>query len=183
MPERSAVVTKTVSMVYKASDVMEKLGLKDSVFKKYIYLLEKEGYVFQRNNKGHRIFTEDNIKTLEVFLELSRYDGVTLESVAKKIAEMNGHDGMQDSKSESHDGMTLISTLLKEQQQQFELQRKKQEEQFAERMQTVLVDQLKLQERTLTANLTAKLSRLEESNKRIEEHLITNKKSWWRFWE
>ncbi|MFJ7832604.1 hypothetical protein ACIQXU_20740 [Peribacillus sp. NPDC097284] len=183
MTERQAVVTKTVSMVYKASDVMGKLGLKDSAFKKYIYLLEKEGYLIKRNNKGHRIFTEDNIKTLEMFLELSRYDGVTLESVAKKVAEMNHHNGMTESKPESHDGMTLISTLLKEQQQQFEIQRLKQEEQFAERMQKVLESQLKLQERTLKAELTVKLSKIEESNKRIEEHLITKKKQWWRFWE
>ena len=104
-----------MTLIYKTKDVMEKLEIKDSVFKKYISILEKEGYIIQKNQQGHRIFTSEDITTLERFMELSKYDGMTLESVAKMLGstkqQSNGH-AVIEKKEESHDVMTLITTAV-----------------------------------------------------------------------
>jgi DNA-binding transcriptional MerR regulator len=104
-----------MTLIYKAKEVMEKLEIKDSVFKKYISILEKEGYIIQKNQQGHRLFTDEDIKTLEKFIELSKYDGMTLESVAKMIGSTKqkneGHDVIEE-KEQSHDVMTLITTAV-----------------------------------------------------------------------
>src|SRR4051794_31785028 len=104
-----------MTIVYKAKEVMEKLEIKDSVFKKYISILEKEGYIIQKNQQGHRLFTDENINTLEKFIELSKYDGMTLESVAKMIGSNkqkdNSHDVIEENE-QSYDVMTLINTAI-----------------------------------------------------------------------
>ncbi|MDQ0874547.1 hypothetical protein QFZ77_003206 [Paenibacillus sp. V4I3] len=49
------------------------------------------------------------------FIELSKYDGMTLESVAKMIGSTkqknNSHDVIEE-KEQSHDVMTLITTAI-----------------------------------------------------------------------
>ncbi|MBY0008135.1 DUF3967 domain-containing protein [Priestia aryabhattai] len=147
------------NLVYKTGEVLRKLNLKDSVFKKYISSLEKEGYVFRKNNMGHRLYTEKDIKALEMFLELISYDGMTIESVAKKIGRTyqkqsassshdditssnnKGHDVIQDEDSSSHDAMTLVNVLLKEQEQRFVKLLQQQERLFKNEVQTIKENQ------------------------------------------
>ena len=143
------------NFVYKTGEVLKRLNLKDSVFKKYVSNLEKEGYVFQKNNLGHRLFTEEDIKALELFLELIGYDGMTIESVAKKIGETNrkrleaksydgitsydrdGHDVIVGDDSDGHDAMTLMNVLLKEQEQRFVRLLQQQEQTFKDEIQAI----------------------------------------------
>ncbi len=47
---------------------MKLLDVKESVFKKYVSLIEKEGPLFQKNSQGHRMFSELDVQTLETFL-------------------------------------------------------------------------------------------------------------------
>ncbi len=112
-----------MTIIYKPSDVMNQLDIKESLYKKYIAALEKDGgYVFQKNQQGHRIFTAEDIQTLEKFMELIKYDGMTIEKVAKKIGEMNGNDAISEEKSNSYDVMALVeqavSSALKVQEKQ-----------------------------------------------------------------
>jgi DNA-binding transcriptional MerR regulator len=101
-----------MTVVYKPNEIMKKFGLKESLYKKYITALEKEGYIFQKNQQGHRIFSDEDIEILEKFLELIRYDGMTIDSVAKKIGKMKGHDGMTEQIQDSHDVMTLVEKTV-----------------------------------------------------------------------
>ena len=115
-----------MTIVYKPSEVMTQLDIKESLYKKYIAALEKDGgYVFQKNQQGHRIFTAEDIQTLEKFMELIKYDGMTIEKVAKKIGEMIGHDGhdaISKEQPNSYDVMALVeqavSSALKVQEKQ-----------------------------------------------------------------
>ena len=149
------VMSETNNFVYKTGEVLKRLDLKDSVFKKYIFSLEKEGYSFRRNNLGHRLFTEEDIKALEMFLELISYDGMTIESVARKIgttnkkqieptghdvmpgSDIDGHDIMTEKDSSSHDAMTLMNVLLKEQEQRFVRLLQEQEQTFKNEIQAI----------------------------------------------
>lgn len=149
------VMSETNNFVYKTGEVLKRLDLKDSVFKKYVSSLEKEGYSFRRNNLGHRLFTEEDIKALEMFLELISYDGMTIESVARKIGTANkkqiepmghdvmtgndidGHDVMTEKDTSSHDVMTLVNVLLKEQEQRFVRILQDQEQTFKNEIQAI----------------------------------------------
>ncbi|MEH6947704.1 hypothetical protein V7068_11655 [Bacillus sp. JJ634] len=164
-------MTKRVGIIFKSSEVMNKLNIKDSVFKKYISLLEKEGYVFQKNPQGHRLFFNQDIKALEMFMEMSKYDGVTLEMAAKKISEMNGHDSISKEIQQPHDVMTLMTQLLEEQRITYEKQYKEQEQQFALKMQEVLEQKLEEQERRLLAKINIEEQRqlLKQSLEELQE--------------
>ncbi|WP_456363374.1 DUF3967 domain-containing protein [Priestia aryabhattai] len=148
-------MSDTNNFVYKTGEVLKRLDLKGSVFKKYVFSLEKEGYSFQRNNVGHRLFTEKDIKAFEMFLELISYDGMTIESVARKIGTANkkqiepmghdvmtgndidGHDVMTEKDASSHDAMTLVNVLLKEQEQRFVRLLQEQEQTFKNEIQAI----------------------------------------------
>lgn len=160
-----------MTVVYKSADVMKRLGLKESVFKKYYLALEKEGYVIPKNSSNHRVFSEEHIQILETFVQMIKYDGMTVESVAKQIAKAEGHI-VTDQNKESYDVMSLVASAL-------EKELAIQEKQMTNRMQEILEQRLEEQEK----RLTAKFSAIEESNKRIEESLDKmSKKKWWQFW-
>lgn len=131
-----------MTLVYKTKEAMEMLDIKDSVFKKYLSILEKEGYVIQRNQQGHRLFTDKDIQTLEKFMELSKYDGMTLESAAKMIGSTkrdhevitgSSHAPMTESE-QSYDVMTLVTNAvtaaLEEQAKQHAVQLQQMQEQL-----------------------------------------------------
>ncbi|GAA3315717.1 hypothetical protein GCM10020331_011200 [Ectobacillus funiculus] len=74
-----------MTVVYKSSEVMKLLDVKESVFlRNMFHSLRRKALCFKKNSQGHRMFSELDIQTIETFIKLSRYDGVTLESVAKK---------------------------------------------------------------------------------------------------
>lgn len=204
------------NLVYKTGEVLRKLNLKDSVFKKYISSLEKEGYVFQKNNMGHRLYTEKDIKALEMFLELISYDGMTIESVAKKIGRTyqnqsggsshdhvtlsnnKGHDVIKDEDSDSHDAMTLMNVLLKEQEQRFVKLLQQQEQLFKNEVQNIknnqtqeihelkrmLIERLDKRDGVEKRDeLLIKVMReVQETKKLVATSQERNKKKWWEFW-
>lgn len=107
-----------MTIIYKPNDIMKKFGLKESLYKKYILALEKEGYVFQRNQQGHRIFSSKDLEIIETFLKLIKYDGMTIEKVAKKLGKQYHDNVITDNKSkqlkEDYNVMTLIDTVVKD---------------------------------------------------------------------
>jgi DNA-binding transcriptional MerR regulator len=161
---------------------MDMLGLKGSTFKKYCLELEKEGYSFQKDGRT-RLFTNEDIKVLESFMELLKYDGITVSLAAKKVVEMKGKSDIP-SQQQSYDPMSLLETAValavEERDKMYEVRMKEQEQQFALKMQEVLAQQLELQKKELTAKFQSELNKLAEPINRIEEH-ITKKKSWWKF--
>lgn len=128
-------------MIMKVPDMAKRLELKESAFKKYTLLLEREGYLVDRNRQGHRLFTTEDLEIFEKFIELGRYDGLTLENAAKMVVDslppekrkQEGHD-VTTEENEDHNVMTLITTLLSEQEKQltqkFELQTQQMKEQL-----------------------------------------------------
>lgn len=164
-------MTVSVGVVYKFSQMVEKLQIKDSVFKKYIYELEEKGYVFEKNRQGHRLFYDEDIQALEMFIKMIQYDGVTIEMAAKKISEMNGYNGISDESKEQHDVMTLMSQLLEEQRTIYEKQAREQEKQFAIKTQEILEQKLEEQEKRVLAkiNIQEHHNLLKQSIKELRE--------------
>lgn len=163
-----------MTVVYKPSEIMKKFDLKESLYKKYIAALEKEGYIFQKNQHGHRFFTNEDIETLENFLDLIRYDGMTIDSVAKKIGEMK-----------SHDVMTLVEkvvTVALETQEKHLTARFLQQQEQLNQIETRVKerDQLLMQSIRESQEVKKLLLEMKEQIAAAKEE---KKKSWWQFWK
>lgn len=182
-----------MTIIYKPSDVMNQLDIKESLYKKYIAALEKDGgYVFQKNQQGHRIFTAIDIQTLEKFMELIKYDGMTIEKVAKKIGEMNHncHDAISEEQPNSYDVMALVEQAVSS-------ALKTQEIQLHDVMTTIanqnneLKEQLKRIEDKHDKVFVQSLRESQENKKLMIEEVKTQvkseiaaakeKKKWWQF--
>lgn len=74
-------------VIYAAGDVYRRLGIRDSTLRKYVKVLADEGYEFEKDQQGRRKYTNRDIKGFEQLIELSRYDGMTLEKAAKFIVQ------------------------------------------------------------------------------------------------
>lgn len=122
-----------MTVIYRPSEVRKKLNLGDSLFKKYVHELEERGYVFQRNSRGHRFYTDKDILVLEFFLELIRYDGYTIKKGAEEIGNLFGHDviteGESQKKEQKYDVMTLVNNVV---EQALEIQKKQMINEFKE---------------------------------------------------
>src|SRR5699024_10801613 len=70
--------------VYSASDITALLDIKDSTLRKYCLMLEDKGYEFQKNNRDHRFFRDDDIITLRKFITL-KDNGMSLEESAEGV--------------------------------------------------------------------------------------------------
>lgn len=183
-----------MTIVYKPSEVMKQLNIKESLYKKYILALEKDaGYVFQKNQQGHRIFTAEDIQTLEKFMELIKYDGMTIEKVAKKIGEMNNHDGhdvISDEQSNSYDVMALVeqavSSALKTQEKQLHdvmTAIANQNNELKEQLKRIEDKHDKVFVQSLRESQENKKLMLEEVKSQVKSEIAAakEKKKWWQF--
>lgn len=70
---------------YSTKDIANMTDIAESTVRKYSQLLEKQGYVFNRNVSGNRIFTEQDVK---VFLEFKKgpKNEKSVEEIALDIA-------------------------------------------------------------------------------------------------
>ena len=184
-----------MTIVYKPSEVMTQLDIKESLYKKYIAALEKDGgYVFQKNQQGHRIFTAEDIQILEKFMELIKYDGMTIEKVAKRIGEMNshnGHEAISEDEPNSYDVMALVeqavSSALKAQEKQLHdvmTTIANQNNELKEQFKRIEDKQDKVFVQSLRESQENKKLMLEEVKIQVKSEIAAakeEKKKWWRF--
>jgi DNA-binding transcriptional MerR regulator len=171
---------------------MKRFDLKESLYKKYILALEKEGYVIRKNQQGHRFFTDEDIKTLEAFIKMIKYAGMTIESVAKKIGEMKGHDGTTEQKQGSHDVMSLveitINTALEKQGQELSNKRSAEIQELTNQIKFLENQVINQIEASKSEQLRASMETKKQLNEAKEEILLAikeqaaAKKKWWKFW-
>ena len=73
--------------VYSPSEVSVQLEIKTATLRKYSLLLEKHGYIIERNSKSHRYYRDKDIMTLRSVIT-GMETGVTLEESIIKVVEM-----------------------------------------------------------------------------------------------
>lgn len=189
-------------LILKAPEVAKRLNLTESVFKKYIILLERQGYTVERNRQGHRLFNAEDLENFEKFLELSRYDGLTLENAAKMVVDSlpenkkeSGHHNVITNDEDGHNVMTLVTKLLAEQERQlthkFELQAQQMRDQLTqmEKNQNELLleirDKLDKQNETIAEEKKVEEEKQEEMSNPVEEVKVEEKpkKRFFEFWK
>lgn len=75
--------------LYSPGDVAEQLGIQSSTLRKYADVLEKEGYTFIKNERGHRKYRESDVMVLRKVINLKNDTDMTLENATKQIVSWN----------------------------------------------------------------------------------------------
>ncbi|KFM95364.1 DUF3967 domain-containing protein [Bacillus clarus] len=79
--------------LYSPGDVAEQLGIQSSTLRKYADVLEKEGYTFIKNERGHRKYRESDVMVFRKVINLKNDTNMTLENATKQI--VSWHQGVE----------------------------------------------------------------------------------------
>ncbi|PHB17618.1 DNA-binding protein [Bacillus pseudomycoides] len=78
---------------YSPSYVAEQLAIQSSTLRKYADVLEKEGYTFIKNERGHRKYRESDVMVFRKVINLKNDTDMTLENATKQI--VSWHQGVE----------------------------------------------------------------------------------------
>ncbi|ARJ26051.1 hypothetical protein B7492_34020 (plasmid) [Bacillus mycoides] len=195
----------TDEIVYSASEVYKRLGISDSTLRKYMEVLQREGFVVKKDNRGRRQYTDSDIMVIEKLIELSKHDGMTLEKAAKMIAQQIEKVNPDLIKEEPEDTSLIPFHIQEQLQQQYNV--------MAQEMnQSMLAMEKRLSEQAERSSEEIKES-IDQHNERVEKRLEARdetlmktlremqeakrmmqefrdevaaakekKKPWWKFW-
>ncbi|EOV9528843.1 DUF3967 domain-containing protein [Bacillus cytotoxicus] len=195
----------TDEIVYSASEVYKRLGISDSTLRKYMEVLQREGFTVKKDNRGRRQYTENDIMVIEKLIELSKHDGMTLEKAAKMIArqiEKVNPDLIQEESEETD----LIPFHIKQQlQQQYSVMAQEMKQGMLA-MEKRLSEQAEQRSKRIEESITQHNKRVEKRLEERDEHLMKTlreiqetkklmqefrdevaaakekEKPWWKFW-
>lgn len=79
---------------YDTSEVANIVGIANPTVNKYSLALEKEGYLFTKNKRGHRIYTENDIEILEQIKIQSETTKMPVKQIVNMlISQRKGNTG------------------------------------------------------------------------------------------
>ncbi|MCU5769862.1 DUF3967 domain-containing protein [Bacillus cereus] len=109
---------------YSPGDVAEQLSIQSSTLRKYADVLEKEGYTFIKNERGHRKYRESDVMVLRKVINLKNDTDMTLENATKQI--VSWHQGVEVLPLERHEveryeepdfNATTLQTMIQDQKE------------------------------------------------------------------
>ena len=115
--------------LYSPGDVAEQLGIQSSTLRKYADVLEKEGYTFIKNERGHRKYRESDVMVFRKVINLKNDTDMTLENATKQI--VSWHQGVEVLPLERHEieryeepdfNATTLQTMFQDQNKVIEKQ-------------------------------------------------------------
>ncbi|MGA5663683.1 DUF3967 domain-containing protein [Bacillus bombysepticus] len=117
--------------LYSPGEVAEQLNIQSSTLRKYADVLEKEGYTFIKNERGHRKYRESDVMVFRKVINLKNDTDMTLENATKQI--VSWHQGVEVLPLERHEveryeepdfNATTLQTMLQDQNEVIEKQNK-----------------------------------------------------------
>ncbi|MYL43907.1 hypothetical protein [Virgibacillus salexigens] len=137
-------------LIYSANDIAILLNLKISTIRKYANVLQKAGYHFYKNEKGHRGYYDNDVIVLKKLIEIKSHPDMTLEQAANAVVSWVNQSSV--SGSDTSDNMNKKRYISYDEFREFQ---NKQEEQ----MQQVI-------------NLNKELiNRLDKQQEHLDHHL------------
>lgn len=115
--------------LYSPGDVAEQLNIQSSTLRKYADVLEKEGYTFIKNERGHRKYRESDVMVFRKIINLKNDTDMTLENATKQI--VSWYQGVEVLPLERHEveryeepdfNATTLQTMLQDQNEVIEKQ-------------------------------------------------------------
>ncbi|PHB64255.1 DUF3967 domain-containing protein [Bacillus wiedmannii] len=198
---------------YSPGDVAEQLDIQSSTLRKYADVLEKEGYTFIKNERGHRKYRESDVMVFRKVINLKNDTDMTLENATKQI--VSWHQGVEVLPLERYEieryeepdfNATTLQTMFQDQneviEQQNELLQKlnkrlvEQDQRFAQRESELLSAIQTIQEsQTLIAMNTSEdvaknqgrdemLMQTIREVQEVKKMIAASKdKKWYEFWK
>ncbi|HFF3743016.1 DUF3967 domain-containing protein [Bacillus cereus] len=114
---------------YSPRDVARQLGIQSSTLRKYADVLEKEGYTFMKNERGHRKYRDSDVMVFRKVINLKNDTDITLENATKQI--VSWHQGIEVLSIERHEveryeehnfNATTLQIMVREQKEVVEKQ-------------------------------------------------------------
>ncbi|MED4680905.1 DUF3967 domain-containing protein [Bacillus nitratireducens] len=199
--------------LYSPSEVAEQLNIQSSTLRKYADVLEKEGYTFIKNERGHRKYRESDVMVFRKVINLKNDTDMTLENATKQI--VSWHQGVEVLPLERHEveryeepdfNATTLQTMLQDQNEVIEKQNEllqelnkrlvEQDQRFAQRESELLSAIQTIQEsQTLIATNTSEdvaknqgrdeiLMQTIREVQEVKKMIAASKdKKWYEFWK
>ncbi|MEC2872437.1 DUF3967 domain-containing protein [Bacillus bombysepticus] len=199
--------------LYSPGDVAEQLGIQSSTLRKYADVLEKEGYTFIKNERGHRKYRESDVMVFRKVINLKNDTDMTLEHATKQI--VSWHQRVEVLPLERHEieryeeldfNATMLQTMFQNQNEIIEKQNEllkelnnrlvEQDQRFAQRelellsaIQTIQESQMLIA--TNTSEDVAKnlghdeiLMQTIREVQEVKKMIVASKdKKWYEFWK
>lgn len=110
--------------LYSPGEVAEQLNIQSSTLRKYADVLEKEGYTFIKNERGHRKYRESDVIIFRKVINRKNDTDMTLENATKQIVswyqgvEVLPLERLEIERYEEPDfNATPLQTMIQEQQE------------------------------------------------------------------
>ena len=192
-------------IIYTASDVYKRLEVKDSTLRKYVEVLQREGYNIKKGKQGRREYTERDVMVIEKLIELSKHDGITLEKAARlivqKLENFNQNTNTEETqetdlvpfhiKQHLQQQYSVIAQEMNQSMLEIEKRLSEQAEQSNEEIKASIEQHNERVEKRLEArdeNLMKTLREIQETKRLMKEYYDEvaaakeKKKPWWKFW-
>lgn len=199
--------------LYSPGDVVEQLGIQSSTLRKYADVLEKEGYTFIKNERGHRKYRESDVMVFRKVINLKNDTDMTLENATKQIVSWN--QGVEVLPLKRHEieryeepdfNATTLQTMLQDQNEFIEKQNEllqelnkrlvEQDQRFAQReLELLSAIQTIWESQTLIAtNISEDMAKNQGRDEMLMQTIrevqevkkmiaASNDKKWYEFWK
>ncbi|CAI8704393.1 MULTISPECIES: DUF3967 domain-containing protein [Bacillus] len=195
----------TDEIVYSASEVYKRLGISDSTLRKYMEVLQREGFTVKKDKRGRREYTEHDVMVIEKLIELNKHDGMTLEKAAKMITQQLEKINPDLIKEESEETDLIPFYIQQQLQQQYNVMAQEMNRSMSE-MEKRLSEQAEQRSKRIGESIEQYNERVEERLEARDETLMKTlreiqeakklmqeyreevvaekekKKPWWKFW-
>ncbi|WP_380888019.1 DUF3967 domain-containing protein [Streptomyces collinus] len=149
-----------------SKDVAKHLGIEPVTVRKYASMLEEQGYSFNKDSKGWRLYTEDDVKTLEYLCTMTKINGHSLDETVKHIASLYRSKLTISDTATSLQDNPLIEFM-------------KRQEEFNHSM----MERMEAFERRQSERHDLLTKALRESLETQKMIAATKQKKWWKFWK
>lgn len=146
--------------MYSSKDVAKRLLIEPVTVRKYSQMLEEHGYLFKKDDKNWRKYSEDDIKSLEYLCKMKSM-GKSLDESVQHVASLYC----------ANLNISKPDIALQQPENQF-LEFMKKQEEFNKK----LLEQMDQRDK----NLMMQLNELQETKKQLA---FTAQKKWWQFWK
>jgi len=192
--------------------VAEQLGIQSSTLRKYADVLEKEGYTFIKNERGHRKYRESDLMVFRKVITLKNDTNMTLENATKQI--ISWYQGVEVLPLERHEieryeepdfNATTLQTMIEDQKVVIEKQNDllqeltkrlaEQDQRFTQRESELIsaIGTLQESQSLIAMNISEDIAKNQSYDEMLMQTIrevqevkkmiaASNEKKWYQFW-
>lgn len=151
--------------VYSSKEVAERLSLQPVTVRKYSQMLEEQGYVFTKDDKGWRLYSEDDIVSLK-YLSNMRAAGKSLNESVEYVATLY------------RSNLSLLESAISLQEQNPLVEFIQMQQAFNQK----ILERLEASENRQIERDHNLLKALRETQE-VKKLVLSKQKRWWEFWK